>query len=185
MKKLRNKIVMAVLVSVIMIASVGVLYMDNKLPGTLNESIEVLEYALDEGGITEEYVMENIRKGALNDPHGIGQMLYQGYLSSYKDTLIAEGYVTQEDIEWGKWFVDTYLGGSGSSNEQSTPEPEPTPQPEQKPVEEQPKPEPEQSTTETVVQNDPVWIEAERVEASCTEDGYILYVNEYDKPTME
>ena len=82
------------------------------MPGTLNDSVMALEAGIDAGNWTEVDVLNEIYGGALNDPHGIGRLLYQRYLTQYKDTLINEGYVIQESSlhafchEWlfaGSW----------------------------------------------------------------------------------
>lgn len=196
MKNISYKLVMMVMIATLLALTIVPLRMELK-PGALNDSCFVLEHGIDDGSITEEYVMESIRNGALNDPHSIGVMLSQGYLSSYKDTLIAEGYVTQEDIEWGKWLVDTYFGGSSSQTTETAPEPQPEPEPEpQAPsVEEAPAEESSAEEPQKVIEEVPIeeesqkeitypeptvseWTEVERVEATCAEEGYILYKND-------
>ena len=199
MKKIGNRLVLITLLAICIVAfAIEPTHMEKK-QGALNDSIEVLEHEIDSGTMTEEEVMEEIRRGSINSPHSIGKMLAQGYMNAYKDTLLAEGYITQEDIEWGKWLVDTYFGGG--SNQTTEPEPEPTPEPEPQPepqapvVEEAPVEgssgeEPQKEGEEApIIEEEPQkeitypeptvseWEEVERVEATCSEEGYILYRN--------
>ena len=150
------------------------------IQGAYNGLVKVFEDEIDAGTLTEEQIVEAIRKGYINDECDIGKFIVQGYLTEYKETLMAEGLLSQVYLDWAEEHY-----GSGKKTGQTSTTPQPTPEPpaaennetiEQEQQTEVTQEEPaEEVTEEPEAPHEPVWTETERVPATCTEDGYIRY----------
>lgn len=155
------------------------------IQGAYNGLVSVFEAEIDAGTFTEEQIVDAIRKGYINDECDIGQFIVQGYLTEYKDTLMAEGLLSQVNLDWAEeHYGSGKKTGQTSTTPQTTTEPTPTPAPEAPVSENNESSEPETDVTQEepekvpVEEKEPVWKETENIPPTCTEDGYVRYTSD-------
>lgn len=131
------------------------------------------EYKLAEKYETDAEIYEDIQDNQFSTPI-IETMINDGYLLGYVDQLKAEGWIPQDFTPAGSKTSNT------SSAEAKTETPAETPNETSTSDNKQP----EKTETKTETKKEPTqeeidaaWEETERVEATCTEDGKIVYTN--------
>lgn len=131
------------------------------------------EYKVAEKYETDAEIYEDIQSNSFSTQI-IETMINDGYLLGYVDQLKAEGWIPQDFTPAGSQTSNT------SSVEAKTETPAETPNETSTSDNKQP----EKTETKTETKKEPTqeeidaaWEETERVEATCTEDGKIVYTN--------
>lgn len=131
------------------------------------------EYKVAEKYETDAEIYEDIQSNSFSTPI-IETMINDGHLPGYVDQLKAEGWIPQDFTPAGSKPSNT------SSAEAKTETPAETPNETSTSDNKQP----EKTETKTETKKEPTqeeidaaWEETERVEATCTEDGKIVYTN--------
>ena len=138
------------------------------------------EYKLAEKYETDAEIYEDIQDNQFSTPI-IETMINDGYLLGYVEQLKAEGWIPQDFTPAGSKSQNTSSAEAKTetpaetSNETSTTDK----QPEKTETKTETKKEPTQEEI------DAAWEETERVEATCTEDGKIVYTNSITGDTKE
>lgn len=188
MRKFKKMKLLGVFCLVVIAFTIGVQvskFNAEPIQGAYNGLVSVFEAEIDAGTLTEEQILEDIRKGYINDECDIGQFIVQGYLTEYKDTLMAEGLLSQVNLDWAEeHYGSGKKTGQTSTTPQTTTEPTPTPTPEAPVSENNEVSETEADVTQEepvevpVEETEPIWTETENIPPTCTEDGYIRYTSD-------
>lgn len=145
------------------------------------------EYKLAEKYETDAEIYEDIQDNQFSTPI-IETMINDGYLLGYVDQLKAEGWIPQDFTPAGSKTSNT------SSAEAKTETPAETPNETSTSDNKQPEKTEKNNKSETKTETkkeptqeeiDAAWEETERVEATCTEDGKIVYTNSITGDTKE
>lgn len=145
------------------------------------------EYKLAEKYESDAEIYAEIQEAAYSTPI-IETMINDGYLLGYVDQLKAEGWIPQDFTPAGSKTSNT------SSAEAKTETPAETPNETSTSDNKQPEKTEKNNKSETKTETkkeptqeeiDAAWEETERVEATCTEDGKIVYTNSITGDTKE
>lgn len=144
-------------------------------------------YRVAEKYCTDAEIYEQIKDNYYS-PSVIETMINDGHLLGYVDQLKAEGWIPQDFTPAGSQTSNT------SSVEEKTETPAETPNETRTSDNKQPEKTEENKKSETKTETkkeptpeeiDAAWEETERVEATCTEDGKIVYTNSITGDTKE
>lgn len=141
------------------------------------------EYKLAEKYESDAEIYAEIQEAAYSTPI-IETMINDGYLLGYVDQLKAEGWIPQD-------FTPAGSKPSSTAQTETKAEPPADNQAASSETKEQPKTETktvtktETKTEPTQEEIDAAWEETERTEATCTEDGKIVYTNSITGDTKE